>query len=326
MPARWHPWFAQWRLQSRRRGHARSLLRATLGLAAVIVPLAAWAGEGGRAALADAGLQTFARWPMAIALSLALLVHIAVSARLRPLAHELRNGWWAAAPLAPGSINRTLVAVGAVIALMATGVSVLLLAALAQAARTPVPFDVVGGVLLAGIGGGAVLGVATSLRRVPPPATERRRQPLLRLSALDDASLPHLFDWQHRAGVLRWRRGGHASVIAVAMLLLPGGATPGGGVGLLLLATVLAWLGAALAGAAEAATQAAALMRALPMVPQRRRRAVLRYPLFAFGCALAWSALAALLIGPVIELALLIAVLLLAVAARPALTLWRAGR
>ncbi|MFC3551985.1 hypothetical protein ACFOLC_13320 [Lysobacter cavernae] len=326
MHRHWHPWFRQWRLERRHRGGAWSLARWTAGLAVVIAPLVALADEGAHAALAGAGLRWFVHWPLAIGVTLAMLAHIAVRTRLRPLAHELRSGWWAAMPIAPRSTTQALVIVGAVIALVASLAGALVLALLALAARSPAPFTAAVGVLVSGIASGAALGVAASLRRTPPARIDGRRRPLWRLAALNDARLPHLFDWQHRAAVLRWRRGNGTSVIAMAMLLLPGGATPAGASGLLLLATVLAWFRAALTGASEAATQAAVLMRALPLTPHDRRRALLRYPLFATACALSWCALAVALLGPGVELALLVATMVLAAALRPAVSLWRASR
>ncbi len=322
--ARRHPWWRQWRLECRRRDRVRSFARWTAGLAAVSVPLAALAGEGGRAALADSGLRLFAQWPLAMGVSLALLVHIAIRARLRPLAHELRSGWWAAAPLPPWAVTQTLVAMGAGIALAVLTLCTVLLAGAAWAASIPVPTGLAVAVLIAGTAAGALLGVATSLRPALPARIDGRRAPLLPLTALNDARMPHLFDWQHRAAVLRWRRGGNAQIVAVAMLLLPGGASPAGAFGLLLLATVLAWLGAALAGAAEATVQACEALRALPLTPHVRRRALLRYPLFALTCALAWCAIAVALIGPGRELTLLVVVLFLAVVSRPLGSLWHA--
>lgn len=320
-----HPWFAQRRLEHRQRSRARRLLRTVWGVAIVVVPPVALAGEGGRAA-ADAGLRAFSQWPVAVAASLAVPMYVATGARLRPLAHELRHGWWAAAPVAPRAITRALLAVGATMAAMTLLSCAWALAVMLLAARAPASPHVAIVATLAGIGVGAALGIATALRRAPPPRVDGRRSPLLPLAALNDARLPHLFDWQHRAAVLHWRRGGHMAPIAAAMLLLPGGATAGGASGLLVLATALAWFGAALAGAAEAATQAGALLRALPLTPAQRRRAVLRYPAFAAACALAWSTLAAMLIGPGLTLSCVIGLLLLAVAERPARSLWRAAR
>lgn len=298
MPPLFHPWLREARLAALRGGGWRRW-RGGLALLAAIAAagplLRAFGGEA--AALPAAVPRLITQLPLPFALLALACAYASARARLGALDHRLRHGWWAAAPIAPARITRTLVllaALGVAAALSAT--AALLLALGGDGARLRIAFAV----LAAGLVPGVALGLAAALRLRRRPAQRVRegaREPLFGLRWLDDARLPHLGDWQRREALLRWRRGGHAWMIGAALMALPGSTALASGAGVLLIATALAWFSLLAQACAEASVAAARALAALPVPRRGFARAAWRYPAFAFACACALAAVGAGLLG-----------------------------
>jgi hypothetical protein len=144
---------------------------------------------------------------------------------------------------------------------------------------------------LTGIDLALVLGVVVAVVRVFRRDTfavhqaDGIREPLLALSWLNDPRLPHLLDWQRRAALVRWRRGGGAAMAALALFAIPDGATVMTGAGLVLFIISLTWLDVVLRACAKAAAEAAQLLQPVPLDCHSFRVASFRYPLLAVVCA-----------------------------------------
>lgn len=326
MPPVFHPWLREARLAALRGGSGRrwSGALATLAAVAVAGPLARAIG-GDAAALPAAVPRLVAQLPLPFALLALAGAYASARARLGALDERLRHGWWAAAPIEPARVARTLVllaALGAVAAVLAT--AALLLALGGDRAQLRSAFFV----LAAGLAPGVALGLAAVLRQRRRPAQRLRegaREPLFGLRWLDDARLPHLSDWQRREALLRWRRGGHAWMLGAVLMALPGSTALASGAGVLLIATALAWFSLVAQACAAATVAARRTLAAAPLAPHGFARAAWRYPAFAFACACALAAAGAGLLGlgwPAAP-ALLAAAIALCL---PALAALRAGR
>ncbi|MDN5924260.1 MAG: hypothetical protein L0H70_04595 [Xanthomonadales bacterium] len=178
-----------------------------------------------------------------------------------------------------------MTAVALIAALLAAS---LLLAAL----RVPAPYpDALGFALLA-VDGGLVVGTAAATLHVLRSGAVARmhhadgiREPLLTLPWLNDPHLPHLLDWQRRAALVSWRRGGSFVVVGGVLAVVPHGAVMPKVVALLLLVLSLVWLAVVMRTCAAVAIDAKRLLGAMPLGAIRMRLAALRYPLVAAICA-----------------------------------------
>jgi hypothetical protein len=302
----WHPWFAEQRLTWSRRPGVRWLRTPALVLLGLLVllPIVASAASFGPVpvAAAEASLRTVARWPVTIALLLAMLVGMGVRRRVLVLAHELHTGWWAAAPVPPRQSRQALLVFGIGLALV---VLFACTAALTLAAIVARRFDLIGAALVvvsAGVGMGAALGLIGVSARTRPSGSRLvsgRRQAALTLTGIGDPRLPWLFDWQRRTALSRWRQGGNAWVAGVLLLAMPAGVAPSTVLGLMLMALSVAWMAVVLRAAVEVTRESIRLLQAAPAPRRRVLSAALRYPAFALACALAWALAGACLCGAV---------------------------
>lgn len=302
MPDVLHPWIAEARLTARRRFDARGRAGVALLAIASLLVLAAWtmsAGGWSSAGWAATGLRAFAQWPLPITLLLTGLSYRLSRSRVWALSQRVRSGWWAAAPVHPGQLARTLLLLSAAALLVALAAATALLVATALAAGPlPAPRSsllTALAVTATGLIFGTGVGTWSALRRRnahKAVAREGIRQPLFAWPWLDDRRLPHLCDWQRRETVLRWRRGGNAGWLAAVALAVPSGSPVSAVLGVLLLATLLAWLAVAQRASADSAVRAAQWLRATPVSAAQMFRTSLRYPLFAAACALGIGGLA----------------------------------
>jgi hypothetical protein len=264
----WHPWFAEQRLSWSRQPVVRWLRVPALVLLGLLVllPIVASAASFGPipVAAAEASLTTVARWPVTIALLLAMLVGMGLRRRVLVLAHELHTGWWAAVPVPPHQSRQALLVFGIGLALM---VLFACTAALTLVATVAQRFDLIGAALIvvsAGVGMGTALGLIGLPARTRASGSRLasgRRQAVLTLTGLGDPRLPWLFDWQRRAA--------------------------------------LAWMAVVLRAAVEVTRESIRLLQAAPAPRRRLLGAALRYPAFALACALAWALAGACLCGAV---------------------------
>lgn len=298
MPPLFHPWLREARLAAVRGGGWRRGRGAVAALAAAVVASLALRAFGGEAAALPAALpRLIAQLPLPFVLLALATSYASARARLAGLDENLRHGWWAAAPLEPARITRTLALLAILGAAAALLASAGLLAALGgDGARLRSAFFV----LAAGLVPGTALGLIAALRQRRRPAQRLRegaRAPLFGLRWLDDARLPHLSDWQRREALLRWRRGGHAWMIGAVLMGLPGSTALAAGAGVLLIATALAWFSLLVQACAGATVAAGSALAATPLPRRGLARAAWRYPAFAFVCAGAMAGAGAALLG-----------------------------
>jgi hypothetical protein len=156
---------------------------------------------------------------------------------------------------------------------------------------------------LAGIDLGLVVGTASAAARVfRQDAVARARQadgirePLFALPWLNDPGLPHLLDWQRRAALVRWRRGGSFVMVGIVLGVVPMGAPMAQVAGLVLLVLSWSWLAVAMRASADATSRAVRLLGAVPLDARRARMASFRYPLIAVLCALVPMAVGTVLV------------------------------
>jgi hypothetical protein len=123
------------------------------------------------------------------------------------------------------------------------------------------------------------------------------REPLLALPWLNATSLPHLPDWQRRATLVRWRRGGSFATVGIVLAAVPMGAPMFEVAGLVLLVLSWTWLAVVMRASADATNDALALLGATPLDGRRARRASFRYPVVAALCVLVPMAVGAALGG-----------------------------
>ena len=324
-----HPWWREVALDSVRVRRDRRLQRAmriAAGLVgvAVVLPIV----TGARPIL-RAGVHEMRLGMATHAALIAMVVGLAAFVASRRFAHahaeRLQTGWWRAAPVDRGSIDRVLLIVPlmagcASISVLTVGLTCLALltgGSVAIASLAPHAFAILAGCLL-----GAA---STVWRRHHPPSTPRSgvRVPLLRIRTPLPSPAPHLFDWQRREAVLRWRRGGNVKLIGLVMALTPGASHPLHVMGALILVTTAAWLGTVLEASGDVATQARRCVQATPIDNTALRRASLRYPLLSLAGAGMLFACGTLLSGGVGPLPVLWAAVGCALSARGVIRLVR---
>ena len=278
MSTLWHPALrADW-LVLRRTG-PKALVRM-LGAPALLL--------AGCVVLACGDLYRGYGWCLVAAALLVLGGSYAIAhQRLLDALERWRFGWCGALPTPRRAAAYTLLLVTTI----ACAVSLALVAALLVGVATGAPHrgDLV--YALAGIGLALFVGtIAAALRVFRRGAFAARqadgiREPLLALPWLNDPRLPHLLDWQRRAALVRWRRGGGAMMGALALFVIPDGATVVTGAGLVLFVISLTWLDVVLRASVQVTAGAVRLLRATPLDGGRLRTASFRYPALATACA-----------------------------------------
>lgn len=238
-------------------------------------------------------------WCLAASALLALGGGYAIAhARMLDALERWRFGWCGALPVARGAAVYTmlLVTAAALVTTLASVAALLLGVAAPAPHRGDLPYA------LGGIGLAMVVGVAAAAVRVFRRGAHARhadgiREPLLALPWLNDPRLPHLLDWQRRAALVRWRRGGGAAMVALALFAMPDGASVLIGAGLILLTISLTWLDVALRACVRKTAEAARLLESTPSGADRLRTASFRYPAFAVVCTLVLSVAGAILVS-----------------------------
>jgi hypothetical protein len=213
------------------------------------------------------------------------------------IAHQLlldtlerwRFGWCGALPVARGAVAYTLLLVATAVLMASLAFVTALLFGVSVRAphRGDLPYA------LAGIDLGLVVGTASAAVRVfrrdmvaRAGSADGIREPLFALPWLNDPGLPHLADWQRRAALVRWRRGGSFVMVGIVLGVVPMGAPMVQVAGLVLLVLSWSWLAVAMRASADAIANAACLLGAVPLDARCARRASVRYPIIAALCAL----------------------------------------
>ena len=277
MTALWHPAIrADW-LVLRRTG-ALAFMRI-IGVSALLLACCA--------AIACGDFYGGYGWCLAAAALLALGgSHAIAHQQLLDARERWRFGWCGALPTVRGATAYTLLLVTAA-ALMASLVFVtaLLLGVSVGAPHRSDLIYALTGIDLALVGGTVVAVVRVFRRGVfAVHQTDGIREPLLALPWLNDPRLPHLLDWQRRAALVHWRRGGGVAMAALALLAVPDGSSMLRGAGLILFVISLTWLDVILRASAKMAADAAQLLQATPLDNRCLRVASFRYPLLAMAC------------------------------------------
>lgn len=251
-------------------------------------------------AIACGDFYTGYGWCLAACALLALGGGYAIAnQRLLDALERWRFGWCGALPVARGTTAFTLLLVATASLIL----SVVLVAALLYCVSAPAPHRKDLPYALAGIGLGLVVGVAVALARgarrdaaVRARHMDGIREPLFALPWLNDPRLPHVLDWQRRAALVKWRRGG-AALVVVVLVAVPDGAAIPNVMGLFLFSASLVWLGVVMRESADASAAAVRLLGATPLNARCARLASLRYPCVAASCALVPVLVAAILGG-----------------------------
>jgi hypothetical protein len=209
--------------------------------------------------------------------------------RLLDALERWRFGWCGALPAVRGAAAYTLL----LVTILGLAASLAFVTALLFSASAFAPH---GGDLfyaLAGIGLALVAGAAAAAIRVFRRGALARvhhvdgiREPLLALPWLNDPRLPHLLDWQRRAALVRWRRGGSFVTAGIVLAAVPIGAPTLEVSALVLLVLAWSWLAVVMRASADAFASAARLLAAVPWDARSSRMAAHRYPLIATLCAL----------------------------------------
>lgn len=209
-----------------------------------------------------------------------------------------RFGWCGALPIARGTTAWTLLIVTIATLLVSLAVAAALLLGVSMHAphRGDLPYA------LAGIDLALTVGtIAAILRALRADArshpTDGIREPVLALPWLNDARLPHLLDWQRRAALVRWRRGGSFVMVGIVLGAVPMGAPMLEVASLVLLVLSWTWLAVAMRASADTAAAVVRLLGATPLDIHRARAVSLRYPAVATLCALVWMVLGIALLG-----------------------------
>ena len=251
-------------------------------------------------ALACGDLYAGYGWCLAAAALLALGGGYGIAhKRLLDALEQWRFGWCGALPIAHGTAASTLLlsATAALVASLAAATALLFgIAAFAPYGRD-LPYAA------AGIDGALVVGVAVAAIRVFRRGALARgyhadgiREPLLALPWLNDPRLPHLLDWQRRAALVRWRRGGSFVTVGIVLAAVPIGAPMVQVSALMLLVLSWSWLTVVMRSSADAFISAVRLLAAVPWNVRAARMAAFRYPLVATLCALVFMAIGAALL------------------------------
>lgn len=212
--------------------------------------------------------------------------HAIVHHRLLDALERWRFGWCGALPTARGATICSLLFVTAVALAVALAFCTALLSGISMSAphRGDLAYALVA--IDVALVVGTVVAAVRVFRRGAFAArhADGIREPLLALPWLNDPRLPHLFDWQRRAALVRWRRGGGVAMAALALFAVPDGIAALRGAGLILLVISLTWLDVVLRACAKATAEAAWLLRPTPLGDGCLRIASLRYPLLAVAC------------------------------------------
>lgn len=285
MTLAWHPAIRGDWLVLRRAGWLASA--RVVGMPALLVACCA--------ALACGDFHAGYGWCLAASGTLALAgSHAIAHARCLGALQRWRFGWCGALPVPRGVTAWTLgvATATALIAALAFAVALLLAAAWRAPHRADVPWA------LAATGLGLVVGTVVAVARASRRGAAARahhadgiRQPLFAIAWLDDPRLPHLLDWQRRASLVRWRRGGSFAVVGLALTAVPDGAALPAVAALVVLVLAWAWLAVVVRASADSTTAAMHLLAATPLDARCARRASLRYPLAAALCALVLAAI-----------------------------------
>jgi hypothetical protein len=215
--------------------------------------------------------------------------HAIAHRRVLDALERWRFGWCGALPIARGRTAWTL-SIVTIVALLVSlmFVSALLLIVSASAPhRGDLPYA------LAGIDLALIVGTSVAMVRALRIGARTNhaggiREPVLALPWLNDTRLPHLPDWQRRAALVRWRRGGSFVMVGIVLGAVPMGAPMVPVAGLVLLVLSWSWLAVAMRASADATTDAVRLLGATPLDFARARRASFRYPVAAALCGLVW--------------------------------------
>lgn len=269
-------------------------------------------------------LLDIARWPLLTMALVALISFRVTHAAVSSLLDYWRNGWWAAAPIAPSLRTRSVIVLALAMALAAmllVGAWLWLLAvATASVPVLKIVLPLVAGACFAAVMLATWLGLRHQSSRsgkVPMPLA--LREPMLSLTWLQDRVLQQILLWQRRLTVLRWRRGGSSALIGVALVTAPAGVPLHQLAGMLLLVISAAWLAVVLRACAEVVEQSRKLLAATPIMANRLGLCGWRYPWFATLCALGVAGVGAVLLT---SLAAILAWWLLALALSMR-SLWR---
>src|SRR5690348_6009146 len=289
MSALWHPAILADGLVLRRTG-AVALVRI-LGAPALLLACCA--------AIACGDFYGGYGWCLAASALLALGGGYAIAhARLLDALRRWRFGWCGALPVGRGATASTLLLVTAAALLVSLAFATALLLAVSVSARHRADLTYA----LAGIDLALVVGtVAAAGRAFRAGARVRHadgiRESLFALPWLNDPRLPHLLDWQRRATLVRWRRGGSFVMVGVALAGVPDGPSLPMVVALVLLVLSWSWLAVAMRASADVAAAAVRLLGATPLDVDCARMALLRYPAVAALCAVVPMIAGAILAG-----------------------------
>ncbi|HET7224055.1 MAG TPA: hypothetical protein VFI81_12710 [Rhodanobacteraceae bacterium] len=233
-------------------------------------------------------------WCLAAGALLALGGSYAITRqRLLDALERWRFGWCGALPVARGATLCTLsfITLAALIAPLALVAALLLVVSVGAPHRGDLPYALAGIELALGVG--TAVAAVRAFRRgaLAVHHADGIREPLLALPWLNDPRLPHLLDWQRRAALVRWRRGGSFVMVGIVLAGAPMGAPMLEVAGLVLLVLSWSWLTVVMRAGAGASAAAVRVLGAEPLDTRRARTASLRYPMVATLCALVWMAL-----------------------------------
>ena len=278
MNAFWHPAIrADW-LVLRRMGPI--VLIRTFGAPVLLLACCA--------ALACGDFYTGYGWCLAAGALLALGgSHAIAHQRLLDALERWRFGWCGALPVARGATALTLLFAATVVLILSIACVAVLLSCISPHAphREDLPYALAGIVL--GLFAGTAVATMRVFRRGAFAVNQADgiREPLFALPWLNDPRLPHLLDWQRRAALVRWRRGGSFVMVGIVLGAVPMGAPMLQVAGLVLLVLSWSWLAVVMRASAAATATALRLLGAAPLDVRFARRASLRYPFVAALCA-----------------------------------------
>lgn len=219
--------------------------------------------------------------------------------RLLAATERWRIGWCGALPMVRGATISTLLLVATAALLVALAfVTALLFAVSVSAPQGADLVYAVAGIDIALLIGAALAAVRALRHRARGSRADGIREPLFALPWLNDPRLPHLLDWQRRAALVRWRRGGNFMLVGLVLAGVPQGPVLHEVVGLVLLALSLTWLNVVMRASADSTLDATRLMAAIPVDAHRVRFAALRYPAIGASAAAVLAVVGAALVHP----------------------------
>lgn len=217
--------------------------------------------------------------------------HAIAHQRVLDALERWRLGWCGALPIARVTTAWTLsmVIIATLLVSLAVVEALLLGVSMHAPHREDLPYA------LTGVGLALMVGtIVATLRALRGGArlhhADGIREPLFALRWLNDARLPHLPDWQRRAALVRWRRGGSFVMVGIVLAAVPMGAPMLEVASVVLLVLSWSWLAVAMRASAEATAGAVRLLGAMPLDIARARTVSFRYPVVVTFCALAWMA------------------------------------